>query len=190
MAHTLAGRGLVVGSCLLAFLGSACTPSHPPAPPPSSDVPAASPTPTPTENAQEREERLAYEAAEKSYRDFRTEFGRILTAGGAKRATSQMTTTAAKSYLKENLEVAQAYKGLGYHQTGSERIAYVRQAGYSAGAVLLTTCEDGTQVKTLDKRGELVGRGDIRALDLEVRKTGNVWKVWSGTSKEVKACDD
>lgn len=186
MGRRRTGRGLIVGACLLTFLGAGCTPDDPPPAPPSTNVPS----PSPTENAQEREERLAYEAAEKSYREFRAEFGRILTAGGSERATSLMTTTATGSYLKENLEVVEAYQGLGYHQMGSERIAYVRQAGYSPEAVLLSTCEDAALVKTLDKRGKLVGRGDIRRLDLEIRKSGDLWKVSSGSGRQVKECDD
>ena len=86
MGRRWTGRGLVVGACLLAFLGTGCTPDDPPPAPPSTTAPS----PTPTENAQEREERLAYEAAEKSYREFRAEYYRVLGSGGAKSSTPAM----------------------------------------------------------------------------------------------------
>lgn len=100
-----------------------------------------------------------------------------------------MKNTAASSYLKKNLEVVQAYKGLGYHQEGIDQIVYVRQAGYSPDAVLLATCEDSTGANTLSKNGKLIGRGDIRTLDLEVRRTSGSWKVWSGTGQKVETCE-
>jgi len=147
-------------------------------------------SPTPTENAQEREQRLAYEAAETSYREFRAEFAHVLTRGGARDVTSRMTQTAGGPYLKENLEVVQAYRGLGYHQAGSDRVMYVRRMGYSPASILLATCEDATRARTLDKKGKLIGRGDVRTLSLEVRKSKGVWKVWSGTGKQVKMCTE
>jgi len=189
MAHTLAGRGLVVGSCLLAFLGSACTPSDPPAPPPSSDVPAASPTPTPTENAQEREERLAYEAAEKSYREFRAEFYRVLSKGGAQSATPKMKATAAGPYLKNFTEVAQAYRGQHSHSVGTEKTGYVRPAGYDSKSLILDVCEDSRAVKDYSKSGKYQASGEIRTARLEVRNLNGTWKVWDGNGKKVTACD-
>ncbi len=183
MACRQTRRGLVLGVSLLALLSSACTTDTPPPPPP------ASTSATPTETAQEREERLAYEAAEKSYREFRDEFNRVLTAGGAKGASAQMKKTAAGSYLKDNLEVVKAYRGLGYHQEGSEQVVYVRRAGYSPASVLLATCEDASGVQIIGKKSKIVGRGDIRLLELEVRQKNGAWKVWSGTGDKVQSCD-
>ena len=185
MTRRLTGRRLIVVACLLTFVAAGCTPSGattPPPPPPS--------TATPTETAQEREERLAYEAAEKSYREFRAEFNRVLIAGGAKKATSIMTATASGSYLKDNLEVAEAYHGLGYRQQGSEKIVFIRRNGYSSASVLLLTCEDSTGTETIGKGGKQIGRGDRRRLDLEVHNTGGRWMVWSGTGQQVKSCDN
>lgn len=184
MARVLAGRGLVVAACLLAGLGSACSPADPPPAPPPTVVSA-----TPSENAQEREQRLAYAAAEKSYREFRAEFNRLLATGGAKEASRLMKETAGNSYLKDNLEVIQAYRGLGYHQEGTDKIVYVQQAGYSPTSVVLATCEDSTGARTLSKSGKSVGRGDIRVLQIDVRRTSDGWKVWSGNGNRVKSCE-
>jgi hypothetical protein len=100
MRHRFAGRGLLVGSCLLAFLGTACTPSDPPPTPPTTVASA-----TPTENAQEREERLAYQAAEASYREFRAEVERVYSRGGAAKPTAVMKATAGGQYLASYQEV-------------------------------------------------------------------------------------
>src|SRR3954447_5092383 len=103
MARRVMGPRLVVGTCLLALLGSGCTPDTPPPAPP------ANTSPTPTENAQEREERLAYEAAETSYREFRAEYRRLSSSGGTRTATSTLKRTSGGPYLKELLGVLQAF---------------------------------------------------------------------------------
>lgn len=183
MGHRWMGRGLVVGSCLLAFLGTACTPSDPPPPPPSTSVP------TPTENAQEQEERLAYEAAETSYREFRAEFYRVLGAGGAKSATTKMKATAAGPYLKYFTELAQAYEGEHVRSSGTEYTRYVRPQGYSSDSLILDVCEDSTAVKDFNQKGKQTGVGELRTARLEVRKVSGTWKVWDGTGKKVTSCD-
>jgi len=183
MGHRWMGRGLVVGSCLLAFLGAACTPSDPPPPPPSSSVP------TPSENAQEREERIAYEAAETSYREFRAEFYRVLRAGGAKSATAKMKATATGPYLKNFTEVAQAYRGQKSHSVGTETIGYVRPAGYDSKSLILDVCEDSRSVKDYSNSGKYQSSGEIRTARLEVRSVNGVWKVWDGDGKKVDSCD-
>src|SRR3954447_16625275 len=109
----VAGAGrLAMVAAVLVLLGSGCTPDPGPQPTP---TPVA---PTPSENAQEREQRLAYEAAEKSYRTFRAEYQRVLGRGGAASPTKQMRETAGGAYLKETAKVAEAYKGLNYHSEG------------------------------------------------------------------------
>ena len=63
------GTTMAVGALL-----SSCAPELPPT---SSPTPVVAPTPsatTPAESPQEREERLAYEGAEKAYRTFITEY--------------------------------------------------------------------------------------------------------------------
>ena len=184
MGRRWTGRGLLVGACLLAFLSAGCTPDEPTAPPSSS-----APTPTPTENAQEREERLAYEAAEKSYREFRAEFYRVLRAGGAKSATPVMKATAGGPYLKNFTDVAQAYRGQQSYSRGTERTGYVRRAGYESTALVLDVCEDSRNVKDYSKSGKYQGSGEVRLARLEVRKVGGDWKVWDGSGEKVISCE-
>ena len=69
------GTTMAVGALL-----SSCAPELPPT---SSPTPVVAPTPsatTPAESPQEREERLAYEGAEKAYRTFITEYFRVVGA--------------------------------------------------------------------------------------------------------------
>lgn len=155
-------------------------------------TPPQTPTPpvsqSPTESAQEMQQRLDYEAAEKSYRTFRAEYNRALRAGGAKTPTKIMKATAAGPYLTELAQAVEAYKGLGSYDTGSENILFVRYIGHSPSAVNLEVCEDSRAIKTLNKSGKLQGSGDILKAQLEVRKTDQ-WRVWSGTGKKVTSCD-
>jgi hypothetical protein len=186
MTHRLARQGLVVGSCLLAFLASACTPGDPPAPPPTSSAPVASPTPT--ENAQEREQRLAYEAAETSYREFRAEVERVYSKGGAAKPTTAMKATAGGPYLKSYQEVSEAYLDLKHHSRGPLEIAYVHHDGYSPSELILDACEDIRNVVTFDAKGKKLYAGDVRKVHLTVRSVAGTWKVWSGKGEQVSAC--
>ena len=184
MARRWTGRGFVVGACLLTFLSAGCTPDAPPADPPSSSAPS----PTPSENAQEREERLAYEAAEKSYREFRAEYYRVLSQGGSKSSTPAMKATAAGPYLREATEVVQAYRGLNRRAEGTLNITNVRGNGYAPADLVLTACEDSSGVAYFDKKGKTTGRGELRQVELTVREVSGRWKVWSGTGSEVTSC--
>jgi hypothetical protein len=188
MTHRLARQGLVVGSCLLAFLASACTPGDPPAPPTTSSPPVTSPTPT--ENAQEREQRLAYEAAETSYREFRAEYNRLTAAGGADKVSPKLQNTSGGAYQRELLATLRAFKKAGYRTKGDEVIPPIRRAGYSSSSLLIDACEDDRGVKTYDRSGKRIDDGDILIVHLEVRKSGTAWKVWSGSGSEASTCDD
>lgn len=183
MKRRLTGRAFVVCACLLPFLGSACTAQVPPPPPP------ATPSATPTETAQEREERLAYAAAETSYRQFRAEFYKVLGAGGAKSATPPMKATAAGPYLKYFTSLVEAYKGEKSHSTGIERTGYVRPQGYSPTSVILDVCEDSSAVRDFNHAGKQVGKGEIRTARLEIRRLDGTWKIWDGSGKKVASCD-
>jgi hypothetical protein len=185
MARRRTGRELVVAACLLPLLSAACTPSDPPPPPPSSSVP----TPTPTENAQEREERVAYESAEKNYREFRAEVERVYARGGAAKPTAVMKATAGGQYLKSYQEVSEAYLELKHHSKGPLNIVYVRRDGYSPTELILDACEDVRAVVTFDKRGKNLYAGDIRKVRLEIHPVAGTWKVWFGTGEKVESCD-
>lgn len=172
--------GVVTLACLLAVTG--CTSDEPAGP-------APSPTPvvqTPTETTLERQQRLDYAAAEKAYRTFRAEYNRVLRAGGAKKPTKLMKATAGGSYLAELTEVIVAYDGIGGHDSGKEKIVYVRPDGHSARAVILEVCEDGRPILSVAPRRRL--KGELRVARLEVRKVGNSWKLWSGTGQKVSSC--
>ena len=185
MGRRRTGRGLLVGACLLTFLSAGCTPNDPPPAPPSTNVPS----PTPTENAQEREERLAYEAAEKSYREFRAEFYRVLGAGGAKSATPVMRATAAGPYLKNFTEVAEAYREQKSYSRGAEVTGYIRRAGYESVSLVLDVCEDTRNVKDYSRSGKYQGRGEVRVARLEARKVSGAWKIWDGKGEKVTSCE-
>lgn len=163
---------------------AACTPGPPEAAPP--PLPTPSLSQSPSETPQERQERLDYAAAEKSYRTFRAEYNRVLRAGGAKEPTNVMKATAGGDYLAEFVEITQAYKGLNGRDTGEERIVYVRTAGYEPTAIALKVCEDGRRIATLSGKKRIPG--ELRTANLEVRKVRGDWKVWSGTGRKVATC--
>lgn len=184
MGRSTRGRGLVLGVSLLALAGFGCTPEPvTPTPPPTSAASA-----TPTETAQEREERLAYEAAEKSYREFSAEYRHVTGAGGAAEPTERMKDTAAGPYLADAAKVIEAFKETGGYTKGSARFGYIRPAGYSTKSLLLDVCEDETGVQTYNAKRKQIATNGILLLQLEVRSIKGQWKVWDYTGKEAKTC--
>ncbi len=177
------GRGLAAMTVIV-MLGAACTPDPEVPPTPSPSVPA-----TPAETELERQERVAYEAAEKSYRTFQREYGRVVKAGGAKSPTNLMTKTAGGPYLEQFTQLVRGYEVLGAHQRGDLEIIYVRQGGYSPQSLILNVCEDDRSAETILKNGKSNGKGEIRTTELDVRKRGQDWKVWDGESREVESCE-
>ena len=177
------GAGALV---VLSALAAACTPEPTPAPSPTA---TASPTAsaTPTETALERQTRLDFEAAEKSYRTFRAELGRVLRAGGAKRASPVMRATAGGSYLRTFEDLVKGYRINRGRDSGRERIVYVKPNGYAPTELLLDACEDTRGVTTYEGEKSR-GPGQITVVRLTVRKVAGSWKVWSGRGEEVKAC--
>ena len=184
MGRRRTGRRLLAGACLLTFLSAGCTPDDPPPPPPSTSVPS----PTPTENAQEREERLAYEAAEKSYREFRAEYNRVLASGGASKPTKLMLENAGGPYLAELQSGSEAFRGLHHYTRGTEKIASIRPDGYSPDEVIMQICEDSRGVTTFDAKGRKLYGGDLRELSLVFRLKEGRWKAWTGTGMKVAEC--
>lgn len=178
------GRTAVAVLALASTLGLvACTPTPAQTPPP---VPT--PSQTPTETAQERQERLDYAAAEKSYRTFRAEYERVLRAGGASKPTELMTATAGGQYLATFAGVTRGFKQLGSRHVGQEKIAYVRRGGYSTNSLILNVCEDSRGVVTKRSKGRNE-RGGLLQASIEVRRTARSWKMWSGRGKQVTSCD-
>ena len=176
------GRQLVAVTCV-ALLATACTPDP---------EPAASPGPvvsTPAETAQEREQRLAYEAAEKSYRAFRSTLNSSLNRGGAKEATMEMKATAAGPYLNDFTQLIKAYEAAGTYSVGREKIGFVRRGGYDSTSLILNVCEDSRAVRDYDQRKRLLGRGEVRSATIEVRQVDGEWKMWDGTGEKIVRCE-
>ena len=178
--------GAFSASCVLL---AACTPANGtiPTPPPATSSPASA---TPPETAQEREERLAYEAAEKAYRTFRAEYNRLYRAeGGSAKPTIVMKDNAAGPYLRSMLAFLKHKVDNDRHSDRGVRIAYVRPGGYSPKELILLVCEDGSRVKIFDTTGKQVSHGGVSKLTLYVRPIEGRWKVWNGDQEMVRACD-
>ena len=97
------GTMVAVGALL-----SSCAPEPPPT---SSPTPVVSTDPsatTPAESPQEREERLAYEGAEKAYRTFITEYFRVAGASYRPHVTQPMRRNAARTLLEGVFHLHQA----------------------------------------------------------------------------------
>src|SRR5918995_1248977 len=104
-------------------------------PPPATSAPASA---TPPETAQQREERLAYEAAEKAYRTFRAEYNRLYRSeGGSAEPTIVMKDNAAGTYLRSMLAFLKHKVDHERHSDRGVRIAYVRQGGFSPQELVL-----------------------------------------------------
>jgi hypothetical protein len=166
-----------------------CTPADGtiPAPPPATPASASA---TPPETAQQREERLAYEAAEKAYRTFAAEYARLQQQDeGTGGPTKIMTDNAAGPYLKAMTGFLNYKINHGTHSDRAIRIAYVKRGGYSAEELVLYTCEDGSAIKVLDRKGKQIGHGGTSELKLYARPVDGRWKIWDGDQTEVAKCD-
>ena len=178
--------GAISAACVLV---AACAPADgAPVPPPPVGQSAVSATPP--ETAQEREERLAYEAAEKAYRTFAAEYARLQQVEGPNKPTRLMTDNATGPYLKAMSNFLRYKAKNGRHVDKAVRIAYVRHGGYSKEELILLTCQDGSKVRVFDKSGKQVGRGSISKLTLHARPVSGRWKIWSATQEAVKSCVD
>lgn len=178
--------GAVALLCVLAV--AACTPGPPEPAPPMTPTPTPTVSRSPSETPQERQERLDYAAAEKSYRTFRAEYNRVLRAGGAREPTKVIKTTAGGDYLATFTKVMRGYQELQSRDVGREKVMYVRGGGYQQRSLVLKVCEDSREVRTLRRSGK-DGRGEVRTATIEVRNTGNAWKLWSGSGRLVDSCN-
>ena len=181
----LRSRALQLGAALaLCSLAGACT--QPSAP----QEPTATPTPastSPSETQLERQTRLDFEAAEKAYLAFKSEYARVAMAGGTNRATEAMRATAAGPYLKVMTDFLSQTKAAGKRQEGEVRIAYVRRGAYSPQQLNLDVCEDGTRVRNVTSDGH-VSKGIVAEVTLYLRPVDGHWKLWDGDDKKVAAC--
>ena len=178
--------GAVLAMCSLAV---ACSSPAPAAPVASSAPPSsARPSSSPTETQIERQRRLDFEAAEKSYRAFHAEYTRLTLVGGASAATDAMKDHAAGPYLKSMTSFLETRKRKGWGASGEVRIVYVRADAYGAAKLSLNVCEDGSHVQLLNKAGKPFRRGSIGRMTLSFRSVEGQWKVWSARQTLVASC--
>lgn len=177
--------GAISATCVLL---AACMPADgAPVPPPPDSQSAVSATPP--ETAQEREERLAYEAAEKAYRTFRAEYDRLYQIPSSpSKPPKAITQNAAGPYLKVMMGFLTYSAERNRRADRAMRIAYVRPGGYSLEELVLETCEDGSRIRVLNPQGKQVGHGGTSALKLIVRRVDGRWKVWDGDQTVVARC--
>lgn len=179
--------GLVV---LAALLAGGCTPesgptqSTSPSPPPS-----ASASPTPTENAQERQQRLDFEAAKEAYLAATSEFDRLLMSGGARKPTPALLATTSGDYQRALMYVLQTFKTNRWHSDRPILQIAVIRGGWSPDELDLTACEDTSKVRYLDRHGKevLTDRKRRYVHLLTAKKTKGQWKIATIESEAVKS---
>jgi hypothetical protein len=174
--------GAVVTCCALAV---ACTPEPARAP---------SPTPvsaTPSESKIERQMRLDYEAAERAYRANIVEQDRLANAGGVRRATATLKSTAEGEYLSFTVASLSLINRKGWRGRGSTMILGVVQIGWQEKRVRLMSCEDGSRLRLFDDSGkDVTPKGKSRFVQsLVVVQQAGQWKVSAFDSKSVKALE-
>ena len=174
---------------VVAALAAACTPDPGPTPP---ATPTPQPSPTsasPTESAQEREQRVAFEDATLSYREFHKEFTRLSIAGGTNASTPLMKKNAAGPYLDFYTKILLDRKETATHATVGARIVYVKVGAYSADELTLKACEDASKNRVVDASGTVKGKGIATRLTIYVRPVEGRWKLWNGDDEKVSSCD-
>ena len=178
--------GLVV---LAASLAGGCTPESGPTQSTSpSPLVSASASPTPTENAQERQQRLDREAAENAYLTADKELARLAMAGGASKPTKVLLATTAGDYLEVQMSDLKYFKKHGWRADRPVRSTVVADGGWSPTEIRLTACEDGSQVRLLNKSGKEVEKDRPRRLvqSLTATKVSGAWKITGLETKTVK----
>jgi hypothetical protein len=157
----------------------------------SPEEPAVTPTAvaTPPETQLERQTRLDFEAAEKSYRAFVAEYDRLSRAGGATTATSAMERYGAGPYLDTMVDFLSQTKARKVRSRGQFQIGYVRPGLHTPTELTLNVCEDGTGISNVDSKGKVVSKGLAGKLTLQMRLIDNRWKVWDGSDEDVASCD-
>jgi hypothetical protein len=179
-----AAASAAVLACLVPLVGCDSTAGNGPTTTPTTQ-------PTPPETSLERQQRLDFAAAEKSYREFMAEMDRIGKAGGSKTATPTMKMYAAGPYLKFYTEAARQQETRGVKYTADTLIGYVHTGTYSQQQLTLDVCEDNSDNKVIDKNGKVVGQGQILKRTLYARPAGERWKIWNGDEQgTATSCDE
>lgn len=184
-------RRLTVGSCgavlVLGLLVAGCTPD--PGPTPSvTPVPSVTPSPMPTENAQERQQRLDFEAAEKAYLTAAQETDRLAIQGGASKATQALTQNTMGAYLDFQMEGLRTLKEEGWRTDRAGVVAVTGLGGWSDRELTFTACEDSSRVRLLNKDGKEVQQDRPRRFvqELTATRAGGRWKISDVDSTVVK----
>jgi hypothetical protein len=181
----LGGRGFVSVGAVLACcaLAVACTPE-----------PAIAPSPAPasttrTESQIERQMRLDYEAAEQAYRANIAEQDRLARAGGVRRATAALKSTAEGEYLSFTVASLELIKKKDWRGSGNTMILGVVQIGWQERRVRLMSCEDGSRLRLSDNSDkDVTPKGESRFVQsLLIVQRGSRWRVSAFDSKSVKA---
>ncbi|HYI58790.1 MAG TPA: hypothetical protein VEX66_11520, partial [Microlunatus sp.] len=170
------------------------TPSGSPTAAPSVS-PSAKPSPTPTENAQEREQREAFEAAEKAYRTGFAEVGQLSTRGGVSDPTRTMRQTMTGEYLTFQMSQLELFKKQGLRATAVGQIGWLRASGYSAESLHLETCEDFRKVHLVNDAGATESPGEdpgtrVYRQSITMKKSAGRWKAATlKTVDQLRDCD-
>lgn len=181
-------KRFAVGGCgllLAALLVGGCAPAPGPTPTAS---PSPSASPTPTENAQERRQRLDFEAAKKAYLTAGAELGRLAMKGGTTKATKILRATTMGEYQRVQMADMKYLYDRGWHADRPAVISVSATGGWSPKELQLTACEDATKVRLLDERGREVAEDRDRRLvqELTATKVDGTWKISSLTTKTVE----
>ncbi len=183
--------GLVV---LAALLAGGCTPESGPAQstspsPVMSAPPSPTPSPTPTENAQERQQRLDFEAAKGAYLAATSEFDRLLMSGGAREPTRALLATTSGDYRRALMYVLETFKANRWHSDRPIPQIVAIRGGWSPNELDLAACEDTSKVRYLDRRGKevLTDRKRRYVHSLTAKKTKGQWKIATIDSEAVKS---
>ena len=187
-----------VGSCgvilVVGLLVAGCSadpgPSPTAGPVPSASSPAASPTPT--ENAQERQQRVDFEAAEKAYLAASREGSRLAMSGGASKPTKVLLEHTADRYLEAQMSGLRSLKERGLRTDSPPGLTVKASGGWSPTTLGLTACEDASGVRLLSKDGQEVAKDRNRRLvqALTATKVDGRWKITDLDSKAVTTFDN
>ena len=178
---------------VLGLLVGGCTPDPGPgsSPSPTPTITSPTPTPTPTENAQERQQRLDFEAAEKAYLAAAQETDRLAIRGGALKATQALTQNTMDTYLDFQMEGLRTLKDEGWRTDRAGIVAVTALGGWSDRELAFTACEDSSRVRLLNKDGEEVQKERPRRFvqELTATRAGGRWKISDVESTVVKTFD-
>lgn len=188
----------MMGACgaalVVSLLVAGCTPDPGPGPgtSPTPSVSSPAPSPTPTENAQERLQRLDFEAAEKAYLTAARETDRLAIRGGASKPTQAFIENTTGIYLDFQMEGLRTLQDESWRTDRASVVAVIARGGWSEKELSFTACEDSSKVKLLNKNGKEVQKDRPRRFiqELTATRADGRWKISDVDSTVVKSFDD